>query len=198
MIRKQAKDEVAIIMLSAAVWNLVDYDEKNFHINKFLNKPIFSFTIVDVINDCLGTGERSDSEREETQKQKAQYPGKRILLAEDVDINCEIVLAMLEPALLEITCAQNGKEAVKIFSDSPEKFDMIFMDIHMPEMDGYEATRLIRASNLPNASTIPIIAMTANVFREDVEKCLKAGMNDHIGKPVNFDEVMEKLKSFLK
>jgi PAS domain S-box-containing protein len=197
MIRNQAKDDVAIIMLSAAVWNLVDYDEKTLRINKFLNKPIFSFTIVDVINDCLGTGERPDSGSEDEQKQTAQFPGKHILLAEDVDINCEIVLAMLEPTLLEITCAQNGKEAVQIFSESPEKFDMIFMDIHMPEMDGYEATRHIRSSNLPNSSTIPIIAMTANVFREDIEKCLKAGMNDHIGKPVNFDEVIAKLRSFL-
>ncbi|MDR0301129.1 MAG: transporter substrate-binding domain-containing protein [Treponema sp.] len=121
------------------------------------------------------------------------FAGRRILLVEDVEINREIVLALFEPTQLEIDCAENGVEAVRKFSEAPDRYDLIFMDIQMPEMDGYEATRRIRALDLPKAKTIPIIAMTANVFREDIEKCLEAGMNDHAGKPLNLNEIMEKL-----
>jgi signal transduction histidine kinase len=128
---------------------------------------------------------------------KGIFAGRRVLLAEDVEINREIIQALLEPTQLEIEFAENGAEAVRKFSEAPDKFDMIFMDIQMPEMDGYEATRRIRALDIPWAKTIPIVAMTANVFREDIERCFDAGMNSHIGKPVNFDEVIGKLRSFL-
>jgi len=125
------------------------------------------------------------------------FAGKRVLLAEDVEINREIVMALLEPTRLEIDCAENGAEAVRKFSEAPDRYDLIFMDIQMPEMDGYEATRRIRALDTPKAKSVPIIAMTANVFREDVEKCIKAGMDSHVGKPLDFEEVMEKLNSYL-
>jgi signal transduction histidine kinase len=127
----------------------------------------------------------------------ADFSGRRLLLAEDVDINREIVLAVLEPTNVQIDCAENGAEAVRLFTENAGRYDAIFMDIQMPEMDGYEATRLIRAADFPNAASIPIIAMTANVFREDVEKCLNAGMNDHVGKPQNFTEVIGKLRQYL-
>jgi CheY-like chemotaxis protein len=97
-----------------------------------------------------------------------------------------------------IDYAENGREAVEMFRESPGKYSLIFMDLQMPEMDGYNATREIRESGLPKAETIPIIAMTANAFREDVEKCLDVGMNGHIGKPVDFNEVIEILKQYLK
>jgi signal transduction histidine kinase len=126
------------------------------------------------------------------------FTGFRILLAEDMEINREIVLALLEPTGISIECAENGNMALRIFNASPNAFDMIFMDIQMPEMDGYEVTRAIRASPAPNAKTIPIIAMTANVFREDVERCLEAGMNGHIGKPFDFDEVLGLLRRHLR
>ena len=84
-----------------------------------------------------------------------------------------------------------------MFSNAPLKYEMIFMDLQMPEMDGYEATRRIRALNIPEANSIPIIAMTANVFREDVENCLAAGMDAHIGKPVDIDELMGMLQKYL-
>jgi len=125
------------------------------------------------------------------------FAGRHILLAEDVEINREIVQTLLEPTQVEIDCAVNGKEALNMFRQSSEKYDMIFMDMQMPEMDGYEATRCIRALDLPKAKTIPIIAMTANVFREDVEKCLQAGMNGHIGKPLDFNNVMERMQAYL-
>ena len=133
----------------------------------------------------------------ETGAEAMNFEDKYILLAEDIDINREIVLSILEPTLINIDCAKNGAEAVAMFSESPGKYDMIFMDLQMPEMDGYEATRTIRASGIPEGVLIPIIAMTANVFREDVERCMHAGMNDHIGKPISFEELFEKLKQYL-
>ena len=126
-----------------------------------------------------------------------QFEGLCILLAEDVEINREIVLALLEPTLLTIDCATNGRAALEMFTASPDKYELIFMDIQMPEMDGLEATRRIRAIDIPRAKTVPIIAMTANAFREDVVKCLDAGMNSHLGKPLDFDDVLSKLRMYL-
>jgi CheY-like chemotaxis protein len=114
-----------------------------------------------------------------------------------VDINREIVQSLLEPTQVEIDCAENGAVAVRMFTETPEKYDLILMDIQMPEMDGYEATRYIRSLDIPAAKNIPIMAMTANVFKEDIEKCLAAGMNCHIGKPLDFDEVRKKLCTYL-
>jgi PAS domain S-box-containing protein len=128
------------------------------------------------------------------------YHGKRLLLAEDVEINREIVITVLEPMGIEIIEAENGEKAYNLFCANPGSFDLIFMDIHMPGIDGYEASRLIRAfeAEHPGRSNgVPIIAMTANVFKEDVEHCLAAGMNDHIGKPLAFDAVMAILKKYL-
>jgi signal transduction histidine kinase/CheY-like chemotaxis protein len=125
------------------------------------------------------------------------FAGRRILLVEDVEINREIVMALFEPTQLEIDCAENGVQAVRKFSEMSDRYELIFMDVQMPEMDGYEATRRIRALDMPKAKTIPIIAMTANVFKEDVERCLEAGMNDHVGKPLDFNEVLKKLRSYL-
>jgi len=125
------------------------------------------------------------------------FAGFHILLAEDMEINREIVQALLEPTLIGIEFAENGKVAVRMFREAPEKYDMIFMDVQMPEMDGYEATRHIRKLDIPKAKTIPILAMTANVFREDVKRCLEAGMDGHVGKPLAIDEVVDKLRAYL-
>jgi CheY-like chemotaxis protein len=114
-----------------------------------------------------------------------------------MEINREIVESLLEPTNVSIDCAENGAEALLMFSTAPEKYDIIFMDVQMPEMDGYEATRRIRALDVPKAKTIPIIAKTANVFREDVEKCAAAGMNVHIGKPLDIEDVIEKMRKYL-
>ena len=126
------------------------------------------------------------------------FEGKTILLAEDVEINREIVVTVLADSKLTIDCAADGQEAIDMFKQNPNKYDLIFMDIQMPEVDGLEATRKIRALKIPKAKNIPIIAMTANVFNEDIEKCLKAGMNEHIGKPIDFDQLFEMLRKYLK
>ncbi|MDR0402896.1 MAG: response regulator [Treponema sp.] len=129
----------------------------------------------------------------------ADFAEHTILLAEDVEINREIVLALLEPTGVTIDCAENGIAAFRLYAENPEKYSMIFMDVHMPEMDGYETTRRIRAFEAEKAlKAVAIVAMTANVFRQDIERCLASGMNDHIGKPLDFNVVIEKLRIYLE
>jgi signal transduction histidine kinase/CheY-like chemotaxis protein len=182
-----------IIMISAADWNSLEGDAKAAGVDKFLSKPIFSSSLADVINECLSPLTPPPAAKDDA----GCFRGFHLLLAEDIEINREIVLALLEQTELAIDCAENGREALRRFSEDPERYDMIFMDVHMPEMDGYEATRRIRALNLDRAKTIPIVAMTANVFRQDVERCRESGMNDHVGKPLNLEEVMAKLRKYL-
>jgi CheY-like chemotaxis protein len=105
---------------------------------------------------------------------------------------------LLEPTRLELDYAENGEEAVRMFRENPERYDMIFMDVQMPEMDGYEATRNIRALDTPQAKSVPIIAMTANVFKEDIEKCREAGMDGHLGKPLDMEELFSVLRSYFE
>jgi CheY-like chemotaxis protein len=139
------------------------------------------------------------------------FAGRKILLVDDVEINREIVLSLLKPTLLEADCAENGRMAAAMFEQSNNfytdgmGYDLILMDLQMPEMDGYEATRRIRAieakqkdkNNNKLHKQIPIIAMTANVFREDIEKCLEVGMNAHIGKPLDIEELFGLLQKYL-
>ena len=125
------------------------------------------------------------------------FAGKRILIAEDVEINREIIGSLLEDTGLEMDFALDGAEAVEKFSAAPDYYELVLMDIQMPSIDGYEATKLIRSSGLPGADKIPIVAMTANTFPEDIERSLASGMNAHLGKPVDIDEIIAKLKEYL-
>ena len=137
------------------------------------------------------------------------FEGYKILLAEDVEINREIIDTLIEPTLLKMDCAVNGLEAVEMFKKSPNEYDLIFMDLQMPEMDGYEATRKIREIEIDYNKTqieqekaaqpqsVPIVAMTANVFKEDIEKSINAGMNAHIGKPIDVQDFFNILKKYL-
>jgi CheY-like chemotaxis protein len=195
-IKANNKNNSVVTMISSAEWSMIREDALKAGVDKFLAKPLFPSAIADLINECMGTSNvKKDGE---TTDELDQFRGFHVLLAEDVDINREIVLALLEPTLLEIDCAENGAIAVRMFEENPDKYDIIFMDVQMPKMDGYEATRTIRAMDIPKAKSIPIVAMTANVFREDVERCLEAGMNDHVGKPLDFEEVLKMLRAFLR
>jgi len=194
-IKSRVTEQSIVIMISAVEWSAIADEAKAAGVDKFLSKPLFPSTIAEVINECLGVDKRQ-AERSQAADIAGIFAGRRILLVEDVEINREIIQALLEPTKLEIYCAENGIEAVRMFVEDPYKYDMIFMDIQMPEMDGYEATKRIRALDIPSAKTIPIVAMTANVFREDIDRCLEAGMNSHVGKPINFEEVLGKLLSY--
>ena len=185
-----------VIMISAAELSVVEAEAKGAGVDKFLAKPLLPSAIADSIAECMGE-EKLAAAEEMNRDEASDFEGCTLLLAEDVEINREIVLALLEPTRMAIDCAENGAEALQKFEDDPGRYDMIFMDIQMPEMDGYEATRRIRALPALEAGRIPIIAMTANVFREDIERCLTAGMNDHVGKPLDFVAVMEMLHKYL-
>ena len=187
----------SVVMFSAAAWDSAAEDEaKKAGVDLFLPKPLFPSAIKEAINSrfCIDKAPETAAEQEPV----SNFKGRRILLAEDVEINREIVLSLLEPLELEIDCAENGAVAVQMFSEAHNKYDMIFMDVQMPEMDGLTATRNIRALDIPKAKTIPIIAMTANVFQEDINRCLDAGMNGHLGKPLNIDDIMDRLRIHLQ
>jgi len=184
-----------VIMISAAECSTIAEQAKEAGVDKFLQKPLFPSTIAELVSEYFYSTELKTNDTD--MNINGIFAGHRILLAEDVEINREIVLAFLEPTLLEIDCAENGKEVVRMFSDAPDKYEMIFMDVQMPEMDGYEATRQIRALDIPKAKSIPIIAMTANVFKEDVDNCFAAGMNGHVGKPLDINIVVDKLREYL-
>ena len=194
-LRNSAQGDSVVIMISSAEYSSVAEEAKAAGVDKFLRKPLFPSSIMDVINEYIGIDRRFP--REAYNNLAAWYKDRCIILAEDVEINREIVQVLLEPTLLNIDCATTGQEAYEMFCAAPHKYDMIFMDLQMPVLDGIGATRLIRALDIPRAKTIPIVAMTANVFREDVEKCLEAGMNDHVGKPLDLDIVLSKLHKYL-
>jgi signal transduction histidine kinase/DNA-binding response OmpR family regulator len=202
-IKEQSAGNAIVIMISAAEWMTVEKEAKQAGVDKFLSKPLFPSVIVDCINECIGIFDAENS----ITKPHDNFDGSRILLAEDVEINREIVLSLLEPTGLKIDCAENGLRALEMYKAAPEIYDMIFMDVQMPEMDGYEATRQIRVFEASLKDTakpdskfpleIPIIAMTANVFKEDIQQSRDAGMNDHLGKPLDMENVLSKLRKYL-
>ena len=192
LIKNENAGNPVIVMISSTDWNSIEAEAKRAGVDRFLQKPLFSSAIAECINEYLGNPAEAG-----TNKDTSNFTGCHLLLAEDMEINREIVIAMLEPTNLEIDCAGNGEEAVKLFTENPERYDLVFMDLQMPEVDGFEATRRIRALDIHRAKNVPIIAMTANVFKEDIEHCLEAGMNDHVGKPLDFDEVLKRLQKYL-
>jgi signal transduction histidine kinase/CheY-like chemotaxis protein len=203
---KDVPDSVIVLMISVFEISLFEEEAKKAGADIFLHKPLFPADVADAVNESLAilkSGRQKSGEAAETAS-KTELPehgdifsGRRILLAEDVEINREILLMLLEPTRVDIDCAENGEQAVNMYRESPDKYDLIFMDVQMPLMDGYEATRKIRSLDIAGAEKIPIIAMTANVFREDVNKCLAAGMNAHLGKPLNYEDVVAKLREYL-
>jgi CheY-like chemotaxis protein len=184
-----------VTMITAADWEQIKHEAYKAGVDKYLLKPLFSSMIIDCVNECLGT---DNDQNEDLAAGEGEFEDKRMLVAEDIEINREILMALLENTGLIIDCAENGKEALDIIEANPDKYDIVFMDIQMPQMDGLEATRCIRALPAHQRERLPIIAMTANVFKSDVDACLAAGMDGHLGKPLDIGDVLEMLRKYLR
>ena len=185
-----------IALISSAHWNDIRDAALAAGVRGFIPTPTLPTALVQGIAR-LREGGPGASASAENIREAVSFRGKIALLAEDVAINREIIISVLEETELAVECAENGLEATLMFARDPGRYDIIFMDMHMPEVDGLEATRRIRALDAPESRTVPIVAMTANVFREDIRQCLEAGMDDHVGKPVDFDILFAKLEKYL-
>ena len=194
-IRAAIGHETAIIILTAYRWDDVLEEALQAGVDSFLPKPLFAGAVLEEFKSAL---KRKDILARK-QQAKADLRGKHILLAEDVAVNAEIMLMVLQMRQMEADHAENGKKAVEMFAAHPEGYyDAILMDMRMPEMDGLEATRAIRAMEREDAKTIPIIALTANAFDEDVQRSMQAGLNAHLSKPVQPEVLFETLESLIK
>ena len=194
-IREIVGHESAIIFLTAYRWDDILEDALKAGVDSFLPKPLFAAAVLEEFKSALK--KKSFAAR---QKQvKAELEGRHILLAEDMQVNAEIITMVLQMRQIEVDHAENGKIAVDMFSEHPAGYyDAVLMDMRMPEMDGLEATRTIRAMDREDAKTIPIIALTANAFDEDVQRSLQAGLNAHLSKPVEPDVLFETLESLIR
>ena len=193
-IRKIIGQESAIIIITAYRWDDVMEDAIDAGVDGFVAKPLFANAIIEEFSSAL---HRKNAAAEP--KPGTDLKGRRILLAEDVDINADIIMMVL--AMREMTCERvsNGREAVDRFRESkPGFYDAILMDIRMPEMDGLEATGVIRSLDREDAKSVPIIALTANAFDEDVQRSLQAGMNAHLSKPIDNDALFAILEELIK
>ncbi len=167
-------------------------------ITQTITKPIFPSRLVDCINTCLGSTKSIEAKNFSPKENfNGRFKGFHLLLVEDVEINREIAMTILEFTGITIDTAEDGVVAFEKVRDNVGKYDVVLMDIHMPRKDGYEATRDIRGLSSGYARTIPIIALTANVFKEDIQKCMDAGLDDHLGKPLDVNELLSKLQKYL-
>ena len=193
-IRMVVGPESPIIILTAYDWSDVEQEAREAGVTAFVSKPLF----LSELREVLMSPEQRKLIQNENQKIQAasqtSYAGKKVLLVEDNELNREIATAIMEEIGLDVDVAEDGTDAVNIMSsERGSNYDLIFMDIQMPKMDGYTATREIRTLNNPKCASIPIIAMTANAFEEDRKKAIKSGMNGHIAKPISSDVILENL-----
>ena len=192
-IRKEIGKDVPIFVLSSYDVSEIEDEAKKAGVDLFLPKPFFLSNFQRV----LDTYYQNKANTEEAGNNSNDFSGVKILVAEDNEINAEIITELLDSIGIKCVIAEDGLEALRVFTEeSPDEFDMIFMDIQMPIMDGYESARRIRASNNTRAKSIPIIAMTANAFEDDVKASMASGMNAHISKPIDFERLKSIIKSF--
>ncbi len=200
-IRKKVGDHIPILVLTSYDWDEIEAEAKAAGINAFMPKPFFTSVFWDTIKPLVLKEESKDSVKKKIEKDTQQeiIKDKLFLVAEDNELNAEILSEMLAMEGAKCELATNGLEAVEMFqSKDPDYYDMILMDVQMPKMNGYDATREIRSLNHPRAKTIPIIAMTANTFAEDVRNALDAGMNGHLAKPIEMETFRTLVARLLK
>lgn len=192
-IREKVGDMVPIMVLTSYDFENIEDKAREAGITAFLSKPFFVSSFRNAVEKSCILSEEHDIM--ESPDERMEFAGMRILAAEDNEPNAEILTELLKTEGIECEIAENGKEAVELFNASkPGYYDMIFMDIAMPVMDGYEATGFIRSSLHPDGATIPIVAMTAYVFEEDVRRSLEAGMDAHTAKPIDMENVKDLIR----
>ena len=194
-IRSIVGPEVTIIIMTAYDWISIEHEAKLAGVNLLMSKPMFKSSLVSAFTKALGEKEEQE---EKTQVIDYDFTGKRVLLAEDNQINTEVAVMLLESKGFTVDTAENGLRAMEMFSKSPEGYyNVILMDIRMPLMDGLTAATNIRHLSNADAAAIPIIAMTANAFDDDIEKSKAAGMNAHLAKPIEPERMFQTLYDFI-
>ena len=199
-IRDVLGEGVPIIIFSAYDWSEIEQEAREAGATAFISKPLFRTKLANLF-DSLVNNHRNEADPDAPlhELEDLDLSGRRVLLAEDQEINAEIAIDFLEMTGLKVDWARDGAQAVEMLAASPDGYySMIFTDIQMPVMDGYEAAKKIRAMNRPYAYEIPIVAMSANAFNEDILKSRKAGMNDHIAKPIDIDALIRMLRTYVK
>ena len=193
-IRRNLGDEVTILLISAYDWSEFEAEAREAGISGFISKPLFKSTLYHALRQYMD----AETENDQTLNHNIDLSGRRILLAEDNELNWEVAKELLSDLGVELDWAEDGQICLDKFQRSPEGYyDAILMDIRMPHMIGYEATKAIRGLNHPNALSVPIIAMSADAFSDDIQHCLECGMNAHIAKPIDVIELTRILKRFL-
>ena len=192
-IRKIVGHNTPVIILSSFNWDEIADEAREAGADTFVSKPLFAGTVMDEFAEAFRRKNEALEER------TADLKGRRVLLAEDVAVNAEIIIMVLAAREMEADLAENGLAAVKLFeSHETGYYDAILMDMRMPVMDGLEATRTIRSLQRDDAKTVPIIALTANAFDEDVQRSMQAGLNAHLSKPVEPEALFETLVNRIK
>ena len=196
-IRRQVGETVPIIILSAYDWSEVETQAREAGIQAFVEKPLFRSRLVYALKSVLAQGDREEK-LGTGGMEKASYKGRRVLLVEDNELNREIARELLGMIDVSVEEAENGQQAMERLQEKPPHYyDLILMDIQMPVMNGYESARHIRALDREDARTVPIIAMTANAFADDIREALESGMNDHVAKPVEIPKLLGVLEKWL-
>ena len=195
LIRENYSEKIPILLFTAYDWGEIEQEALEIGVEQFLQKPFFMSNFKDAIQRMMGTEEKIAPNSND----KSILAGKHVLVVEDIDINQLVMMKLLSTLEAKCDIAENGQKAVEKFVNAPaDMYDVILMDIQMPVMNGYEATRAIRASAHPMAQTIPIIAMSANAFVDDVRDALNAGMDAHISKPIVFEKFKTTLREVLE
>lgn len=196
-IRKKVGPEVPIIILSAYDWSHVEEEARLAGVNGFISKPLFKSRLLYLFNK-ISAEENEQNMADPDLFLSSALEGARILLVEDNELNREIAEEIIGQTGVTVESVEDGKKALERFEEMPENYyDMILMDVQMPVMNGYEATAAIRKLPRKDAAGIPIVAMTANAFAEDMQRSRKVGMNEHLAKPLDVEQLLRCLKKWL-
>ena len=198
-IRYKVGNDIPIIILSAYDWADIEEEARMAGVNAFISKPLFKSRLERVFEEILGGNEEESESNSPLQTfDQMDLSPYRCLLVEDNELNAEIAMEILEESGLNIDHVWDGAQAVETMLEAEDgKYDLVLMDIQMPRMNGYDATRAIRASERKYLKTVPIVAMTANAFAEDVQAARTAGMNEHIAKPIDLNALARVLDKWI-